>query len=112
MDKKLVMHGFISPPIWWNNPDPVEPAERDDLPVSDTLWGQLMRWSEHMEMANPLSMANPQDGYVAEIEVQQWVAEGHELWLRLRQELGPGYSVAFWPGGYDMRLPEEYPLPQ
>jgi len=108
MDKLLAMHGFVSPPIWWNNADPAEPAERDDLPVSDSLWGQLTRWSKRMEATT--SKANPQDGYVAGQELEQWVAEGHELWLRLREELGPAYSVTFWPCRYDIRLPEDYPL--
>jgi hypothetical protein len=53
-----------------------------------------------------------ENGFKTEHELQQWIAEGHELWLPLRNELGPGYRVEFKLWGGSGQLPEDYPLPQ
>lgn len=106
-------HDWYCTPAWWNVRDGelVGEVDREDLPVSDNLWAQLMLWSGRMDAT--MNRQDPRDaGFKTEKELNQWIAEGFELWLRPRKELGPGYRVEynFWDGS--RQLPEDHPLPQ
>jgi len=106
-------HDWGCLPLWWNGggPEFVGPADPEDFPISEALWAEIMRWNDRLEATS--DFPDPREwGFRSAHEWQSWDQDGQALWLKLREELGPGYRIEYHTYRHGTRKPEDYPLPQ
>ncbi len=87
-----LMADYQCSPLWNISPGDYYNIDPDELPMSQGLRAKLMDWAQAFDatlnMADPLSSP----GFTDE-ERALFQREGAELAKRLRDELGPDYSI-------------------
>lgn len=82
-------------PLWWTGGEEVGDIDPSTLTLSEATRVPLLAWAEQFD--SRLNMDDPANSpEVPEAEEQAFERQGHELWLKLRQELEGQYQVSYF----------------
>ena len=85
---------YLAPPIFCSDKERMGHIELDDLTISENLKSAIQAWDDKYQAT--LDHDYPPDScFKTPEEAQKHVQEGHELAVRLQQELGDGYKVEY-----------------
>ena len=85
---------FMTPPIFNRGQDDYGPVELDGLSLSNHLKSAVQAWDAAYQ-ATFNEDYPPDSCFKTPEEAQKHAQEGHELAVRLQQELGDGYKVEY-----------------
>jgi hypothetical protein len=94
-----LMPDYEADPVWSDDPD--DPGcgcmiELEELPISAELRDRLRRWADAYELNDDWMGVKPADSPWTPQFAAEFEAEGRQLWLLLRAELGPTWRVAYF----------------
>lgn len=96
MPKRIkLMAEYNSHPIWSMETDSLGPIDPATLPLTQETIVRLRLWVDRYQAQ--LNMADPANSaFLQGKELVEFEEEGIRLWLKLREELGPEYAVAYF----------------
>ncbi len=87
-----LMPDYFCYPLWGVNPDELGDISPNDLPLSDSLREALLAWAHEYDQT--IDMNDPSSaGFDSQESANKFVATGHQLRVRLKEELGPDYQI-------------------
>jgi hypothetical protein len=94
MRKLKLMADYQCYPLWNLSPGDYENLSPESLPISTALRDALNAWADQYDLT--LDLSDPSTaGFDSRESANRFVATGHALLARLREELGPGYDVSY-----------------
>lgn len=92
----VIMCDYGADPVWRR--DDEVGVNLDDLPLDESTRQALRRWAGRFDARFDPGRDPPHEGNV------EFDAEGRRLWLRVRDELGPAWTVSYYSEAEGQRL--------
>jgi hypothetical protein len=92
-----LMADYFCHPLWHNGGVDVGDIEPASLPISEDLQRDLDAWARAFDAILDMDDPANKGGFESPQAVARFVADGAQLAQRLRDELGPGWDVDYWP---------------
>jgi hypothetical protein len=82
-------------PLWGTTLEDLGDISPADLPISDSLRKDLLAWAGEYDATLDLD-DHTNIGFESQASADRFMAAGHRLLARLREELGPDYQVTHY----------------
>jgi len=95
--KIRLMADYFCHPLWHNGGVDVGDIDPASLPISEELQSDLNAWARAFDAILDMDDPGNKGGFASQQARDEFVVRGEELAARLREELGAGWEIEYWP---------------
>lgn len=92
-----MMADYFCHPLWRNGGVEVGDIDPASLPISEGLQRDLDAWARAFDAILDMDDPANKGGWESPQARDDFAARGADIAQRLREELGPGWEVDYWP---------------
>ncbi|MBX9761266.1 MAG: hypothetical protein K2Y29_20985 [Beijerinckiaceae bacterium] len=92
-----LMADYFCHPLWHDGGVEVGDIDPASLPISEALTSDLDAWARAFDAILDMDDPANKGGFASPQACDDFAARGAELAMRLRDELGPHWEIAYWP---------------